>query len=96
MDETLYVGAPRTTWRADCRVQAARRPVASAVRLGCGSRALDVGCGPGSLTLLLAPHVDQIVGVDAEQEMITQAQLAASSRDQQRQLEATPKRATAG
>ena len=27
---------------------------------------LDVGCGPGSLTLPLAPHVAQAIGVDAD------------------------------
>jgi SAM-dependent methyltransferase len=51
--------------------------VVSAVGLGSDARALDVGCGPGSLTLLLAPLVDQIVGIDADGEMIAQARLAA-------------------
>lgn len=51
--------------------------IVSAVGLGSDSRALDVDCGPGSLTLLLAPLVDQIVGVDADEGMIAQARLAA-------------------
>lgn len=31
---------------------------------------VDVGCGPGSLTLLLAPHVGFAVGVDADADML--------------------------
>lgn len=34
---------------------------------------LDVGCGPGSLTLLLAPNFAQAIGVDADQEMLDEA-----------------------
>jgi len=36
-------------------------------------RLLDIGCGPGSLTLLLAPHVREAVGIDADAEMIAAA-----------------------
>jgi SAM-dependent methyltransferase len=36
-------------------------------------RLLDVGCGPGSLTLLLAPMFEAAVGVDADRDMIVQA-----------------------
>ena len=36
-------------------------------------RLLDAGCGPGSLTLLLAPLFDQAVAIDADQGMIAQA-----------------------
>jgi SAM-dependent methyltransferase len=38
-----------------------------------GGRLLDVGCGPGSLTLLLAPHFTEVVGVDADPGMIAEA-----------------------
>jgi SAM-dependent methyltransferase len=34
---------------------------------------LDVGCGPGSLTLLLAPHVAEAVGVDPDADMLEEA-----------------------
>src|SRR3954452_6057959 len=34
---------------------------------------LDVGCGPGSLTLLLAPHFARAIGVDADREMVDEA-----------------------
>jgi ubiquinone/menaquinone biosynthesis C-methylase UbiE len=34
---------------------------------------LDVGCGPGSLTLLIAPNFVRAIGVDADQEMVDEA-----------------------
>lgn len=37
-------------------------------------RLLDVGCGPGSLTLLLAPHVDQAIGIDPDPDMLAEAE----------------------
>jgi SAM-dependent methyltransferase len=40
-------------------------------------RLLDVGCGPGSLTLLLAPRVAAAVGIDADADMIAAATAAA-------------------
>ncbi|WP_433065393.1 class I SAM-dependent methyltransferase [Dactylosporangium sp. CS-033363] len=36
-------------------------------------RLLDVGCGPGSLTALLAPLFERAVGIDADPDMIAQA-----------------------
>jgi SAM-dependent methyltransferase len=36
-------------------------------------RLLDVGCGPGSLTLLLSPLVESAVGIDADHDMIVEA-----------------------
>jgi SAM-dependent methyltransferase len=77
-DETLYAQSAgyylsgRLTYPRQMPAQ-----IVSAVGLGSDSRALDVGCGPGSLTLLLAPLVDQIVGIDADEGMIAQARLAA-------------------
>jgi SAM-dependent methyltransferase len=43
-------------------------------------RLLDVGCGPGSLTLLLAPLFDEVVGVDPERGMIAEAARQAALR----------------
>jgi tRNA/tmRNA/rRNA uracil-C5-methylase (TrmA/RlmC/RlmD family) len=40
-------------------------------------RLLDVGCGPGSLTLLLAPLFQSAVGIDADPSMIADARRAA-------------------
>jgi SAM-dependent methyltransferase len=36
-------------------------------------RLLDVGCGPGSLTLLLAPRFAEAVGLDADPDMLAEA-----------------------
>ncbi|MDQ7807882.1 class I SAM-dependent methyltransferase [Amycolatopsis sp. A133] len=36
-------------------------------------RLLDVGCGPGSLTLLLARSVEEAVGLDADGDMLAEA-----------------------
>lgn len=47
--------------------------IVEAAGVGTRARALGVGCGPGSLTLLLAGCVDQIVGIDAGQEMLAEA-----------------------
>jgi SAM-dependent methyltransferase len=41
---------------------------------------LDVGCGPGSLTLLLAPHVGQAIGVDADADMLIEASRLAAEQ----------------
>ena len=37
-------------------------------------RLLDVGCGPGSLTLPLSVHFEQVVGVDADAQMLAEAE----------------------
>ena len=35
-------------------------------------RALDVGCGPGTVTLPLSNHFDEVVGVDPDDEMLAE------------------------
>jgi SAM-dependent methyltransferase len=40
---------------------------------GSDARLLDLGCGPGTLTLPLAPHFSAVVGVDPSSEMIDEA-----------------------
>lgn len=77
-DETLYRGSAR--YYADGRVP---YPAGLADALstelgldGCG-RLLDCGCGPGSLTFLLAPQFTEVVGIDADAGMVEQARLAA-------------------
>lgn len=44
-------------------------------------RLLDVGCGPGSLTLVLAPWFAETVGVDADPDMIIEAERLATETD---------------
>lgn len=41
---------------------------------------LDLGCGPGSLTLPLASHFDRAVGVDADDRMLAEAKAQAVER----------------
>jgi len=78
-DETLYAGsAPYYS--------VGRTPypdsIADALRDELGldgtGRLLDVGCGPGALTLLLAPLFASAVGVDADAGMIEEARARAS------------------
>ncbi|MGC4811224.1 class I SAM-dependent methyltransferase [Micromonospora sp. DT228] len=72
-DETLYAGSAR-------HYSVGRLPypagLADAIRtaldLDGTGRLLDVGCGPGSLTLLLAPLFEAAVGVDADQDMLAE------------------------
>ncbi|HET8680983.1 MAG TPA: class I SAM-dependent methyltransferase [Micromonosporaceae bacterium] len=79
-DESLYAGsAPHYA--------VGRMPypasLARAIRDGLGldgtGRLLDVGCGPGSLTLLLSPYFESAVGVDADPGMIAEAGRRAAS-----------------
>ena len=43
-------------------------------------RLLDVGCGPGTVTLRLAPSFEAVVGLDPDAEMLSRASLAALRR----------------
>ena len=73
-DETLYAGSAG-------HYGVGRMPyppgLATAIKQELGldgtGRLLDVGCGPGSLTLLLAPLFEAVVGVDADHDMIIEA-----------------------
>lgn len=73
-DETLYAGAAPhyVRGRADYPPELAERLVA-ALRLDGTGRLLDVGCGPGPITLLLAPHYAEVIGVDADAGMLDMA-----------------------
>lgn len=51
------------------------------LRLDGSGRLLDVGCGPGSLTHLLAPHFAEAVGVDASEPMIDEAEREAAPNE---------------
>ena len=73
-DPTLYAGAAQY-------YLAGRMPypdelgavLAESLGLDGTGRLLDVGCGPGSLTLLLAPYFAAAVGIDASSGMIASA-----------------------
>ena len=73
-DETLYAGSAPYYARG-------RLPyppeLADALRSELGldgtGRLLDVGCGPGSLALVLAPLFGEVVGIDADAAMVAEA-----------------------
>jgi SAM-dependent methyltransferase len=77
-DETLYSGSAayyvkgRMPYPAELGAR-----VVEAAGVGPEARALDVGCGPGPLTLLLAGSLREVLGADADPDMLVQAQLAA-------------------
>jgi SAM-dependent methyltransferase len=77
-DETLYAGsaAHYVKGRMPYPPELGAR-IVQAAGVGSEARALDVGCGPGPLTLLLAGSVTEVVGADADPEMLVQARLAA-------------------
>jgi SAM-dependent methyltransferase len=80
-DASLYAGsAPYyAVGRVAYPVQLADTLVA-ALQLDRTGRLLDVGCGPGSLTLLLAPHFAEAIGVDADADMLAEAARLAEKR----------------
>ena len=87
-DETLYAGSA-----AHYSVGRMPYPPELAAALGAElgldgtGRLLDVGCGPGPLTLLLAPLFEAAVGVDSDPGMIAEARRR-STAVQWRQLRA--------
>jgi SAM-dependent methyltransferase len=73
-DETLYAGSAAyyATGRVPYPAELAEAMTARLSLDGSG-RLLDCGCGPGSLTLLLAPLFSEAVGIDADPDMIARA-----------------------
>ncbi|HEX8095474.1 class I SAM-dependent methyltransferase [Jatrophihabitans sp.] len=72
-DPTLYAGS--AAYYVQGRVSYTQELVDALVAelaLDGSGRLLDVGCGPGSLTLLLAPWFEQAVGLDADAEMLAE------------------------
>ncbi|MGK3207280.1 class I SAM-dependent methyltransferase [Amycolatopsis sp. MEPSY49] len=73
-DPSLYSGSAGyyTRGRAAYPPELAEAFVAELGLDGSG-RLLDVGCGPGSLTLLLAGSFEEAVGLDADEDMLAEA-----------------------
>ncbi len=80
-DESLFAGAagyyeqgrlPYAPGLADA--------FASSLALDGQGRLLDVGCGPGSVTLRLAPLFELVVGLDPDAEMLARASRAAAEQ----------------
>jgi SAM-dependent methyltransferase len=80
-DEMLYAGSAAYYARGRLPYPA---ELADALRddleLDGTGRLLDVGCGPGSLSLLLAPLFGAVVGVDADAGMVAEAGREADRR----------------
>ena len=83
-DPSLYSGSARyyVAGRVDYPIEVADRLVATLELDGSG-RLLDVGCGPGSLTLLLAPHFTDSIGIDADADMLLEANRLAEQQQVQ-------------
>jgi len=52
--------------------------LAEQLRLDGTGRLLDVGCGPGNFTLLMAPWFERVTGVDADRDMLAEAERQAA------------------
>jgi SAM-dependent methyltransferase len=73
-DPTLYAGSAPfySRGRVAYPPELEEKMVAKLPLDGSG-RLLDIGCGPGSISLMLAPHYAEVVGVDADADMIAEA-----------------------
>jgi SAM-dependent methyltransferase len=73
-DPSLYAGS--AAYYATGRAAYPPELIAAlAAELGLNGSGLlvDIGCGPGSLTLPLAPHFARVIGVDADADMLAEA-----------------------
>ena len=52
--------------------------LANELTLDGSGRLLDVGCGPGNFTMLLAPWFERAIGVDADRDMLAEAKQRAA------------------
>ena len=73
-DETLYRGSAAYYAQGRLAYPAAMADaLAQELALDGRGRLLDVGCGPGSVALVLAPRFESVVGIDADADMIAEA-----------------------
>src|SRR5450756_1420588 len=56
------------------------RAIARSLALDGRGRLLDIGCGPGTVALRLAPLFEAVVGLDPDAQMLARASLAAVGR----------------
>jgi SAM-dependent methyltransferase len=76
---SLYAGSARYYATGRVRYPAAlAEALATELGLDGSGRLLDVGCGPGNFTLLLAPWFQQATGVDADRDMLAEAERQAA------------------
>jgi SAM-dependent methyltransferase len=81
-DETLFAGSAPYYDRGRVGYPPGLRDAFAAIADVQGSpRLLDVGCGPGTVALLLADLFAEVVGVDADQGMIDEAARAAARQN---------------
>lgn len=81
-DETLYAGSAEYYARGRMPYpQALADALREELGLDGDGRLLDVGCGPGSLTHLLAPLFAEAVGVDADADMVRVAERSAAANE---------------
>ena len=72
-DPSLYAGSASFYTRGRVPYPAALVDLlVDQLRLDGRGRLLELGCGPGSLTLPLAAHFEQVVGVDADEQMLAE------------------------
>ena len=80
-DETLFAGAAAFYERGRLpNAPGLADTLQTALGLDGRGRLLDVGCGPGTVTLPLADLFEEVVGLDADAGMIREAQRLASER----------------
>ena len=73
-DPTLFAGSARFYSRGRVAYPPGlNEEMVARLALDGSGRLLDIGCGPGSIGLMLAPHYAEVVGVDADADMIAEA-----------------------
>jgi ubiquinone/menaquinone biosynthesis C-methylase UbiE len=75
--------------RQDARAAELEQQVLAFVQPGGAERALDVGTGAGALALALAPHVGEVIGIDAEPELLARARERAPANATFQEADAT-------
>ena len=80
-DPTIYLGAARhySNGRPPYSAELVQT-LGSELRRGLGGRLLDVGCGPGVLTVELAPHFANVIGLDPDPDMLVEGAERARAR----------------